>query len=253
LFIHVSEGTKEAYRKNQIGRSTPHAVVRSGMPVERFQNAEMPDDWRNLLGLAAGEEKPRVILMMAALEARKRQIGFLNGFAAATAPGQPIKLVLAGEGPDRPMIEARVSSLGLADRVKLLGHYPEPDRLVRMADLGVLASVREGLPRVVIQYLAGGLPVVVSPIDGIEEVVHDGQNGRVVTASDAETVAAESVRVLLDTGEYARLAAGAGKSPVTEWSYESMHASLDAAYEHLPQFSAIMSRASSRDRMASSL
>jgi hypothetical protein len=61
-----------------------------------------------------------------------------------------------------------------------MGFRPDVERWIAAADLCVLPSMREGLPRVVVQYVAAGKPVVVTHLDGIEEIVEDGVNGYVV-------------------------------------------------------------------------
>ncbi|PTQ13136.1 glycosyltransferase family 1 protein [Sphingomonas oleivorans] len=234
LFVHVSHGTKQAYETASIGRKVPHRVVRSGMEIGKFRDAPWPDDWRDMLRIGPDEEKPSVILMLAALEPRKRHIDFLEGFAAATRPGEPIRLIFAGDGPDREAVHQKVADLGLADRVVLLGYYPTPERVVALSDIGVLASLREGLPRVVVQYLGGGKPAVVSPVEAIEEIVQHGVNGRIVPSPDAAEVARVAVDLIRDRSELARLSAGAAVSPVDEWSFPAMFAALDASYESLP-------------------
>jgi hypothetical protein len=68
-------------------------------------------------------------------------------------------------------------TLGLGGRVLFMGFRPDVERWIAAADLCVLPSMREGLPRVVVQYLAAGKPVVVTHLEGIEEIVEDGVNG----------------------------------------------------------------------------
>ena len=102
-----------------------------------------------------------------------------------------------------------------------------------MADVGVLASVREGLPRVVVQYLARKCPAVVSNIDGIEEIVKDGENGIIVRSLSAEAVAMEAVALLSDEARLSRLKAGAAATDVSRWSFASMFRECDRCYADL--------------------
>lgn len=231
LYIHVSEGVKAAYEKARIGQKIPHMVVKSGMDLAQFRSASWPDDWRNLLGVDASTEKPPVLLMLASLEPRKRHLDFLEGFAAAVRKARPVKLVLAGEGPLRNLIQARATTLGIADHVVMLGYYPSPERLIALSDVGVLASLQEGLPRVVVQYLAGGKPVVVSPIEGIHEIVSDRKNGLISSSQDAESVAQIGVELLSDAKSFESLSAAARASSLDNWSFPAMFNSLDQAYQ----------------------
>lgn len=231
-FVHVSNGTREAYRSALIGLGTPQSVVRSGMDVDKFKSASWPDDWRSLLDVSAGEEKPKVVLMLSSLELRKRHSDFLKGFARITKPGEPIRLLLAGEGPERENLEAQIASLGLGDRVKLAGHRSDPERLVALSDIGTLASLREGLPRVVVQYFAGGKPAVVSALRGIDEIVRSSINGFILPDKDAGSIAELAVNVVRNEDLLGHLSKGARRTNVSEWSKSSMLDQLDQVYTH---------------------
>jgi glycosyltransferase involved in cell wall biosynthesis len=115
----------------------------------------------------------------------------------------------------------------------LTGHVSEPERFVALADVCVLASMREGLPRVIVQSLAAGKPAVVSPVAGIEEIVRHDFNGLIVSSSEAEEVARVAVRLVQDDANLTRLTSGARQSNVQEWSFDSMFAGLDSAYAKL--------------------
>lgn len=229
-FIHVSHGTHQAYRDARVGMRRPHSIVRSGMEVDRFPNASWPDDWREITGTNEGSEKPKVILMLAALEARKRHDEFIRAFAALTRPGENIRLLLAGNGPEAANVAALVKSLNVADRVRLLGHRSDPERLIALADICTLASLREGLPRVIVQSMGGGRPAVVSYVPGIEEIVTDQVTGVIVRDSSAFAVAKECVAVVRNQQRLSAFTAAANEISISEWSFKSMFEQLDAAY-----------------------
>lgn len=248
-FVHVSHGTRRAYALARLGSNRLHSVVRSGMDIEKFQNAAWPEDWREMLGVGADENKPRTILMMAVLEARKRQVEFITGFAEATHAGEAIRLLIAGDGPDRAKLEDLVDRLGVADRVKLLGHRSDPERLVALADVCTLASLREGLPRTIVQSLAGGKPAVVSPLRGIEEIIDNYRNGIVVRSKDAESVAREVVSLVRDDALLARMTQAAADAQVEDWKFPSMFAQLDEAYLQTLALPRVVARMDARNRL----
>lgn len=229
-FIHVSHGTRRAYALARIGRSCPHSVVRSGMDIDRFRSPEWPENWRDLMGLSPGASKPRTILMLAALEKRKRHADFITGFMLGLRRGEDIRLLLAGDGPELERIRQLVQNMGIGDRVRVLGHRSDPERLVALADVCVLSSLREGLPRVIVQSLAGGRPAVVSHVRGIEEVIDCGVNGIIVRRNDAASVAREALRLVRDTERLDAMTHSAQAAPVGEWSFSAMFEQLDQAY-----------------------
>ncbi len=123
LFVHVSAGTRQAYARARIGASKAHHVVYSGMNIDKFIQAREPEDWRSLLNVSPSSPKPKVIVMLAVLEPRKQQLGFLDGFARATKPGDNIRLILAGDGPLKDEITVRIAALNLSDRVIMAGAF----------------------------------------------------------------------------------------------------------------------------------
>jgi len=229
-FIHVSEGTKAAYKKAFVGQGVPHSVVRSGMEIDKFKSAPLPDDWQELVGETRAEHRPTVILMMAALEKRKRHAEFLQELAKITRAGDNFRVLFAGSGPEENSLRDLIQKLGIGDRVRLLGHRNDPERLVALSDLSVLCSLREGLPRVIVQSLAGDKPAVVSPFPGIEEIVHHDVSGVIAKSSDAEDVVRETIKLIRDRTRLRRYTAGAQEFSVDAWSFSSMFSQLDDAY-----------------------
>ena len=98
----------------------------------------------------------------------------------------------------------------------------DPAALLALADVSVLASEREGLPRVVVQSIAAGCPVVVSALPGIEEIVRHGINGLVTDADDLKASARGIADILSDSGLRDRLRAGARSTDVSRWSLEAL-------------------------------
>lgn len=230
VFIGVSEAVGYAYVSAGITRRGRVHCVRSGMDLGRFRNPELPGDWRGLLGVRQGNMRPKVALMLAAFEPRKRHVEFLRAFARVADTLPDLKLLLAGAGPEEGRVRAEVQRLGLQDHVVFCGHRPDPEALLALADLSVLTSQREGLPRVIVQSIAAGCPVLVNDMPGIGEVVQDGVNGHVVTRDDLDGVVARMRGVLSDDEALRRLGSGAMGTDVGDWSLEHMGKRATALY-----------------------
>lgn len=95
-----------------------------------------------------------------------------------------------GDGSDRPRLEAKAASLGVADRVIFTGRIDDSVKgdVYRLADVYVMPSMGEGFGFVVVEALASGVPVVVSARDGTREAVRDGRLGIVVEPSDLDSI-----------------------------------------------------------------
>ena len=104
---------------------------------------------------------------------------------ASLAPARALRLVILGEGPDRPALESLVRQLDLADRVALPGFADNPFSAMARARVFVLSSAWEGLPGVLIQAMGCGTPVVATDCpSGPREVLEDGRYGPLVPVGD---------------------------------------------------------------------
>jgi len=103
----------------------------------------------------------------------------VDGILEAVARVPDLGLVIIGDGPERPRLERLAQSLGLSGRVYFAGARSREETLGLMAacHLFVLNSTYEGLPHVVLEAMALGLPVVATAVGGIPEVVRDGETG----------------------------------------------------------------------------
>ena len=198
--------------------------------VSQFQTPRLPEDWRHLMGVTGNGTRPRVVLMLAAFEPRKRHIPFLRAFYRLAQRHPDLKLLLAGAGPEEARVRAEVAALGLGDQVVFCGHRPDPEALLALADVSVLTSDREGLPRVVIQSLAAGCPVVVNDLPGLDEVVTDGLNGMVLRPDDIDGIVARLDTLLRSDLALHRLRAGALRTDVSAWSLDRLGAQTTALY-----------------------
>ncbi|MCR4267837.1 glycosyltransferase [Nitratireductor sp. ZSWI3] len=230
-FIDVSQAMRDICLAHSIGRPSQHHVVHSGFDLARFAQAEPPEDAHLLLGTEPGQPRPPVVLMLAALEPRKRHVEFIEAFERVVARIPDARLLLAGDGPARLAVEAAVRRSPVAANIRLLGYHSHPERLISLADICVLTSMREGLPRVVMQYLAGGRPCVVSRLPGVEEVVKNGINGLVTPAGDVGAAADVTADLLEDPAYRFCLAEGARATDLSSWSIEAMCDHVEAVYE----------------------
>lgn len=221
-FVDVSAGMRDACLEAGVGRPDNHFVVYSGMKLDAFRNASPPEDWRVLLGIEPGEAKPPVVLMLAALEPRKRHVPLIEAFGAVVERCPDVRLVLAGEGAHRPEVEAAIAATGLSRNIRLIGFHPSPASLIALSDLCVMTSMREGLPRAVVQYVAGGRPSVVMRLPGIEEIVADGRSGLITDPENFAKTAQAIADLLDDPDRLAALRAGAAATDVSRWREDAL-------------------------------
>lgn len=149
----------------------------TGVDLERFRPAD-----RDAAKHGLGIEGPLIVTPgnLVPLKGQRLAIEALAGLPGAT-------LLLAGEGPERPALEAMTAARGLGPRVRLLGSVsPEAmPELLAAADLMLLPSEREGLANVWIESLACGTPILIADVGGAREVLDRPEAGRVVARDPA--------------------------------------------------------------------
>ena len=146
----------------------------------------------------------------------------------AVAGADGVKLVIAGEGPEREPLRTRAGELGIGDRVTFLGAQPR-ERIVELfhaADATILASSWENFPHTVVEALAVGTPVLAMQAGGVAEVVHDGVNGLLVAAGDTAALGEAVRRYFADDALRERLR-GAAAASVAEYAPEVVFGELE--------------------------
>jgi glycosyltransferase involved in cell wall biosynthesis len=233
-FVDVSEGMRGICLEHGIGRARDHFVVASGMDVERFRNAKPVSgmEFASFLPPALnGWDDAQIVLMAAAFEERKRHAAFLAAFAKVVETCPKAVLVLAGEGPQVEAVRHEAVRLGIADRVAFIGFTNELARWLKRAEVCVLASDREGLPRAVVQYALAGRPIVTTQLPGIERVVADGRTGFVT--GTVEAMADPIIELLSNAELRQRFSSAAAELDLSDWSSDRMIAALERLYAQL--------------------
>jgi glycosyltransferase involved in cell wall biosynthesis len=250
-FIDVSPGVRDLCVKAGVGAPDRHHVVESGFDLSRFRAAVQPDGWRDLLRLEPDDPRPPVVLMLAVFEARKRHLELLERLPGIVARFPRVRFVFAGDGPLRDVIGARIRVLGIERNVVLTGFHPHPEQLIALADICLLASAREGLPRVLMQYLAGGKPVIAPALPCIDDVLRHDVNGLITRSDDLDGLADAVVALLDDPARRTRLARGAATTRLSEWDAARMGERLEAVYADVIRERAPQRVPGSREAVAS--
>jgi glycosyltransferase involved in cell wall biosynthesis len=116
---------------------------------------------------------------------------------AASAKTPSVMFLIAGDGELRPQVENLLRQGNVADRVRLLGHVEDVDRLYGVADIVVLCSRAEGQPYALLEAMQQGCAVVATRVPGNQNLICDGQTG-VLVSGDDESVVGAIDRLLAD-------------------------------------------------------
>ena len=146
-------------------------------------------------------ERPFTILCVGRLTPAKGQRILIDACRQLHQSGRKLQLVLVGAGPDDADLKAAVACYGLNSIVLFTGalNQTEVHAWYSRADAFALASFAEGIPVVLMEAMASGIPCVSTRITGIPELIRDGDDGLLVTPSDADELATALARLMDDS------------------------------------------------------
>jgi glycosyltransferase involved in cell wall biosynthesis len=131
----------------------------------------------------------------ARLVPEKDHFTLLGAFAAVVKEVPEAELQIAGDGPLRNRLTSFAQELNLCNRVTFLGALPDTVQFFSQLDIFAMSSVSEGLPLVVLEAMAAGLPVVSTRAGGVEEAAIENQNAYFADPGDVDSLAQAMIRM----------------------------------------------------------
>jgi len=241
-YVSVSQEMENICVAHGLGAANIHTVVPSGMDLSSYRDA-IPISRDGLIPGQRIPENATIGLIAGHLERRKR-IGDLVSALGSSLGGGDWILLVAGEGPERDALTAVISRLGLQDRVFLLGFRTDLPRLLASVDFVVHAATNEGLPRVLVQAVLAGKPVVAPALPGIENVVTNGANGLLAAVDSFEDLAELTVEMAQNAALRDRFVVAARTIDLSPWETDAMVQRIESVYSN-----ALSRRASGRSEI----
>jgi glycosyltransferase involved in cell wall biosynthesis len=201
-----------------------HMPVRPSAVVSEERKAGL----RRELGLENGT---RVVLSIGRLSREKGHRDLVQAFRKMheLAGNPPLHLVFVGEGPERHRIEELCRDLGLTKSVTLAGQKEDVAPYYGIADVFVLPSLSEGCPKVLLEALSAGVPVVATEVGGVPEVVGDRKDALLVKSSDTLGLPCAVAQILKDQQLRNRLIS-CGREVVSKKSPEAYFRSIAGVF-----------------------
>ena len=212
------------YARSQVCRYAPDAnvhVIHCGLDLADYEFASRRT-------APAGE--PLHILNVAQLQERKGQLLLVEAVARLDFPA---RLTVVGAGPMRAVLEERAGALGIDAR--FVGAVPQEavKGFYRDADVFCLPSSAEGVPIVLMEAMASGVPVVATRIAGVPELVEHGVTGLLVPPGDVDAIT-DALRALASDPDLAGRLAAAGRRKVEdEFDVQTVAAELEQVFERI--------------------
>lgn len=207
----------------ELGRFLPAGrivLVRNGIPE--------PPEGEGPVEIPLSGDAP-VLLSAGRLSPEKRFDRLIDAAEVLSAEFPSLRLVLVGEGPERPALERRARHL-LGERALFAGFRDPIGPWIRRATVYALSSDREGLPMSLLEALARGAAVAAVPVGGVPEVVRPGETGLLAERVDAEALARSIALLLRDRDLRERLGAEGRDLVRREYSIDGTAEETEAVY-----------------------
>jgi glycosyltransferase involved in cell wall biosynthesis len=192
-------------------------------------------DVRRELGIA---QQALVVGTVSVLRPQKALQVLIRSTARLVNEFPTLKVIIAGEGPERVNLEALVTELGLDGRVLLVGARTDISDVLAAFDVAVSSSDFEGSPLAVIEYMGAAKAIVATRVGGVPDLIQDGAHGLLVEAQDPEGLASAVARLLSDPDLRARMGEDARRRQQAEFTIDAAVHRLELLYEELVAASA---------------
>jgi glycosyltransferase involved in cell wall biosynthesis len=229
--IGVSTATVRELVEIGVAPASKFVVVPLGLDLERFLALDPAPDPAARRELGVGPEEV-VFTFTGRLAAIKRADLMLRALAAARRQGAPVRVLVIGDGVDRPRLEEMAHELGCADAVDFLGYRRDVARVVAAADAALLTSDNEGTPVALIEAAAAARPAVATAVGGVADIVVEGA-GLLAARGDEDSLAAAIVALAGDRERRREMGARARLHVAERYAAERLLNDVDTLYTQL--------------------
>ena len=223
LMLSQNRTDMEVVRRGRFVAPERLRLIGNGIDLRRFRPVPREPDPSGAVTL----------LCTARLEPVKNHPMLFEAVRRVIESGRQARLWLVGDGDLRQDYQVRCAAIGIAGAVEFLGYRNDIEAVLAQTDVAVLTSVKEGIPRAMLEAMAMKIPVVATRVVGTEETVADGETGFLVPLDDVEAFADRLCR-LIDDPELRRRMGEAGRAWVeAHFDEDVIVEDLARTYRHL--------------------
>ena len=203
--------------------------IRNGVDLTRVKATKSRAEVREQLGIPAGAFVVGTVCRLTPVKGIEYLIR-ASGITRKNHGYQQGRLVIVGDGPLRPILEDLAREVGIADDTLFLGARTDVYDLMAAFDALALPSLHEGIPMVVLEAMAIGVPIIASRVGGIPEIVDDGQEALLVPAQEPDALALAIDALAQDAALRDRLRTAARARVESQFSIDSTAAMTGDLY-----------------------
>jgi glycosyltransferase involved in cell wall biosynthesis len=214
----------------RVGKPEQYITIYSGIEIDKFQVKINVIEQKHQLGISPEDN---VIGVVSKLWEGKGHKSILQAAKNVITKVPSVKFVFVGEGYLRKKLEALTQQLGLSDYVIFTGFRTDIPQLTSIFDVAILASLYEGLGRVLLEAMVLGKPVIATKVGGVVDVVDDGKTGLLIPPNNPTLLSQAIIRLLSD-GDLRNRMGRAGRDKIgVKFSAKTMVAQIQKIYEEL--------------------
>jgi len=213
--ICISNGIEKVLRADGIPEQKL-ITIHSGIDIGKFVDITPPENFRHDLGIP---EKNVVVGTVAALANHKDYPNLLRAAKIVVEQNNKVTFCAVGDGPEKKQILKLADELGLKDRFIFTGFRADIGNFLKMFDIFVLASKKEGMGTSILDAHAVGLPVIACKTGGIPEIISDGNNGLLVPPKNEQKFA-EAILQLVNNAQLRKTLARNAKQTVKQFDIQ---------------------------------
>lgn len=178
------------------------------------------------------KKKDKVITHIGEFNNNKRQIDVLNAVNELNKYSNDLKVLLIGRGPNLNFIKSKVKEFNLDDKVKVLGYRRDIKELLAITDIGLLVSLREGLPRSVMEMMSMKIPVIVTNIRGNRDLINDKREGFHIPVKSPDKLSEQLLTLIQDDKLREEMGIKGRKKIVNHFSLENILGEMKKIYSN---------------------
>ena len=227
-------GQIESYLTERVGIAASRVErICNGVDTLRFR----PASARQAVAGSPFDDPDAVIVgTVGRLQTVKDQLNLVRAVAIARGQGEAgakLRLLIAGDGPQRAEVEAEIAASGIGDITWLAGARSDVPEVMRALDIFALPSQAEGISNTILEAMASGLPVAATDVGGNAELVVAGETGALVPAQDPQAMAQALLRYTADAALRQSHGAAGRERVERNFSIDNMVARYTRLYEQL--------------------
>ena len=233
IIVAVGHNTIEAYHKENIGKNIPFQVVRSGIDITNYlEQAVQTDEEKLQLRKSLGIKADDIVLItVGRFSYSKAQRYAIEAFASLQKKHTNLKFLLIGEGELLPDCKVLAETLNIPNNsIYFLGYQKDIPKYLSISDVFIFTSLREGLPRVIVEASVLKIPVITFKVEGAEEVLQNEKTGFIIPQGNANTLLSKTEELILNPGLRSFFGNGAHEFVIQHWGIGIMIEKLYKIY-----------------------